>query len=141
MEKSLSLHRARWCEPAERALREVASSPVCSIAVRRRAVQENREALFAVTADAEIVGWFVVRVEAMEAADEAVVVAAAGALPGVSLMRSIVPLLDDLAAALGCASLRVHSTRPGMLRELTGLGWQPVETVYRKLLTHETAPA
>lgn len=66
------------------------------------------------------------------AGDDMVIVAAAGRDGGHSLTRDVLPALDDLARASGCTALRLHTAREGFARLLPAMGWQAVETVWRR---------
>lgn len=54
---------------------------------------------------------------------ELVIVAAEG--------RDLVPVVAHIMASTTAATVRIHSARPGMNRLIKGLGFRPVETVYR----------
>lgn len=60
---------------------------------------------------------------------EIVVVAAVGALPGVSLLDAILPHIEATTSAKW---IRIHSSRRGMARQLARHGYTMAEVVYRK---------
>lgn len=65
--------------------------------------------------------------------DELVIVAAAGALPGVNLLDVVLPHIE---AASGARWVRIHTQRRGMGRQLARHGYKAAEVVYRKEIKH-----
>lgn len=50
------------------------------------------------------------------------------------LTKSIIPILEEIAANYGCKSIRLHTMRPGLCSKLFPLGWFASEIVMSKEL-------
>ncbi len=134
---TLTLTVSGWTAEAEAALARIcATDPTVSVAWFRREVEAERLGVISVQGDGDPVGVIFWRIEAGDCGSEFVVVAAAGALPGCDLVASVLPALEVLAAKAGCAWLRAHTARPGLVRKLAGLGFRAEEVVLRKELAH-----
>lgn len=97
----------------------------------RDLVETDCGRLYAIMADGEMVGAYVLRVQAKETGMEGVVVAAGGKLPGHSLIRSVLPAIESYQLS-GCDWVRIHTARRGMVRELSRHGYQIREIVMSK---------
>lgn len=86
--------------------------------------------LFAVEHDGQDVAAFLLRQDGAEV----VIVAAAGKLPGISLLDVILPHIE---ATCGARWVRIHSARRGMAKQLAKHGYGVAEVVYRKGLNNE----
>lgn len=64
---------------------------------------------------------------------EGVVIAAAGNGGGIDLLETILPVIE--AQFSDCASIRIHTSRPGIIKKLTGAGYEAKEMVLAKVLT------
>lgn len=95
-------------------------------------VNSESAELFGVFSDNELVGAYVLRIEQKEAGREGVIVAAGGNLPGFSLIRSILPAIERQFSVFGCNWIRAHSSRPGIIREMSLYGYQQREVVMAK---------
>lgn len=136
MNRTLNLSPAAWSPAAEAELSKALRRSSLTVAELRQACESGRMRLWCV-ADASahaVAGYYVTWVDSKAAGDEFVIVAAAGRLPGVPLTRAILPAIEALAAGGGCASVRIHSIRQGMLKALARQGYAPAEIVYRKAL-------
>lgn len=98
----------------------------------RRQVEGGAAQVFKVIAGAELVGYYVLRVDTVAAGKELVVIAGAGGLPGVPLLQVMLPAIEAQAVESGCRWVRIHTSRRGMYKQLPRLGYQPAEVVYRK---------
>ena len=85
--------------------------------------------LFAVEYDGKDVGAFLLRQDGAEV----VIGAAAGKLPGISLLDVILPHIE---ATCGASWVRSHSARRGMAKQLAKHGYGVAEIVYRKGLNN-----
>lgn len=94
---------------------------------------ESGASLFGVWIGGACCGAFLLRIDSSMAGPVGVVVAAGGNYPGISLLGAIMPQIEKLF--IGCKSLRVHSSRPGIAKPLLGLGFKPSEIVYQKELS------
>lgn len=92
----------------------------------------HKAALFDVYADNRIVGAVVMRVEQCERGPEGVIVAAAAKLTGAQLTRDVLPIIER--HFIGVHWIRIHTARPGLVRELTKQrhDYEYAETVLRK---------
>lgn len=77
------------------------------------------------------VGHVAIRSEDFDGVRELVIVAGSGALEGVDLVATLVPLLCQFAEEKGAKSVRIHTPRQGLERKLTRIGFKRVETVMR----------
>lgn len=94
-----------------------------------RDVRDGRAALFGVRQGGELAGaWFVLRIDG----DEGVIVAAAGAVPGVDLVADVVPEIEGMFR--GVRRIRIHTSRPGMVKKLARQGYGAAEVVLFKEL-------
>lgn len=80
----------------------------------------------------DIVAAFVATIDPSNFADELVVIAAGGRVPGISLLRSVLPWIESTWST--CSAVRIHTARRGMLRELSKRGYKAREIVMVKEL-------
>ena len=64
---------------------------------------------------------------------EMVVVAGAGRAYG-DIIAAVFPRLEEIAKFAGCASIRLHTNRPGMVKKSERQGWKLSEYILRKHL-------
>lgn len=101
----------------------------------KRQVLSGNASLHRVSKGTDLVGFFSVRIDQFAAGDEMVIIAAAGALHGVPLLHVFLPLLEANAKGAGCESVRIHTSRKGMFKQLAKRGYQFSEWILRKPLT------
>lgn len=63
---------------------------------------------------------------------EAVIVAATAVPTSPPLLGEVLPQLEDLAREAGCASLRIHTNRPGLISSTWRHGYEQREVVMSK---------
>lgn len=85
-------------------------------------------ALFYVMDGEKPVGCYLLRRDGTEG----VVIGAAGDGAGVDLISAILPVIEGQLS--DCASIRIHTSRPGMIRRLTHAGYEAREMVLCKVL-------
>lgn len=121
----------RWIEAAEKFLdRAMLSDPLAGIEQLSAMVAANEAHLFHLICDDYLVGAFVLRVEYKAHGAEGVIVAGGGKLPGVSLLRAVIH--DIERRFQGCVSIRAHTARRGIMKELSRFGYVPREVVLSK---------
>lgn len=77
----------------------------------------------------------VVMAYAMRAAGGACwITAAGGDAPGVDLVRSVLPVMERQARAMGCSQMAVTTRRGGLVRKLTKHGFEQTAVTLRKTL-------
>ena len=62
------------------------------------------------------------------------IIAAGGDAPGVDLVRSVLPVMERQAKALGCGQLAVTTQRGGLVRKLKKNGFEQTAVTLRKAL-------
>lgn len=141
-QKTLTQHPAAWSEAAAALLAPVVADDETGGLDNLRAQLDAGAALVEVRDAGRLVGAYVMRIDAPAAGRELVVIAAAGRCAGVSLLDAILPVIEVQAAAAGCAWVRIHTSRPGLMRRLSGgrpgvrsLGYRFSEAVFRKEVT------
>lgn len=124
-----------WSEEAARTLEPIfADDETGGVENVRRQVVSGNASLHRVTQADQLVGFFSVRIDQLAAGDEMVIVAAAGNLPGVPLLHVFLPLLEANAKDAGCETVRIHTSRKGMFKQLALRGYHFTEWVLRKKL-------
>lgn len=96
-----------------------------------REVEAGNLLLIRYRTEFEHIGHVALRSEDFDGVRELVIVAGAGALDGVDLIKTLVPLLCQFGCEKGASSVRIHTARPGLERKLSGIGFKRVETVMR----------
>lgn len=115
MSRRLALVSAAWCPEAEQALERVIRDGGDDPADIAATVHASRAELLEVRADGVRVGWIVARVEAWDAGDWVVVLAAAGSAPGGGLADGGLEALEDRARELACDGVAMWTARPGLI--------------------------
>lgn len=95
-----------------------------------RAQFEAGAALFFARCGLELVGAYLLRVDGREG----VILAAAGDGRGVDLVGLFLPVIEQ--QFVGVDSIRVHTSRPGMVRRLQAAGYEPREIVLSKRVSN-----
>ena len=88
---------------------------------------------FAIYAGGQMVGAFLLRVDATSKGPQGVIVAAASSVPGVDMTVSVVPVIESLFT--GVQSVRFHTAKPAVARKMRGLGYRQEEIICVKDLT------
>ena len=81
-----------------------------------------------------MVAAYVLRAERFPHGCELLVQAASGRVPGVSLLDTIYPHIQQIAIDSGCGSLRFQTSRKGMAPAMERHGFRECDRVYRKVL-------
>lgn len=77
---------------------------------------------------------YVLKVMQREHGKEGLILAAAGALPGVDLTRQYLPTIEAQLRQEGCEAVTLQTRRPGLRRKLEKLGYRCDAFVMRKTL-------
>jgi|GEM_PF-6492087 len=96
-----------------------------------RAQWEAGAALFLVKRGGTMIGAYLLRVDG----DEGVILAGAGDGGGIDLVGVVVPIMEQ--QFVGVRSIRVHTSRPGMLRRLVAQGYEAREMVLAKVVKND----
>ena len=109
---------AEWCDVAARHLDGVGGLPASEYA---RMVRDENLTVFAVFEPCHRVATILMRWEGQEnGQQEAVIVAAGGKAEGNITLQTL-PLLMDLARTVNSTSMRLHTKRPGLVRQVAHL--------------------
>lgn len=128
-EEVLTIAAAEWAEADAVALASAFTVSGALEAVAAQ-VQSGAACLFHVIDGAAVVGRYVLRVDQLGDSAEGVVVCAWGEWRGGALLPVVLPYIEKQFR--GVSALRIHSARPGMIRRLAAIGYQPQEIVMRK---------
>lgn len=135
MDKSLIAEKVSWSEQAaiDFSRRGVAidQHAVEGPDYYREAVESGELMLFRYRTENRHVGHVAVRSEDNKGGRELVIVAGSGALKGVDLIKLVVPLLARFGAINGAKSVRIHTSRKGLIAKLAKLGFAKAETIMR----------
>lgn len=127
----VQINPAEWSEEAGAVL--APAIPYGSVSDLEMQIKHEGAKLFEVIAEnAGRVGFYVLRIDKNASGFEGVIVAGAGSLRGVDLVELVVPAMEK--QFMGCASVRVHTARPGLAKKLAGMGYGAGEIVLRKKL-------
>jgi hypothetical protein len=86
------------------------------------------------TAEAERIASVLLQVQPGRNGPELCVVAAAGRRPGLSLMASILPAVEEIARSAECVAVTAKSIRGGAVKAMRRLGFEISEVSLRKAL-------
>lgn len=128
----VELRRVAWSDDLAAFLGAIPPQPHVSPAFYRAELDDDAMVATGVFADGELIGAAIHRFEDGDQGTEMVVVMAAGHLPGVDLVETILPALEGLARDVGCVSVRFHTLRKGLMQKAARLGYVPGELVMRK---------
>lgn len=128
-EKRLTIHQATWT-PAVSAF--IASALTKGVTLDdMKARTDDGAKLFALKDETgATVGAFLLQVDQFAEHDEGVIVAAGGNVPGVDLMRVMVPAIESMF--VGCKTVRTHTEKPAVARKYARLGYRVAELVLVK---------
>lgn len=130
-QKEVTISAQEWSAAAGNMLATaMKSDPLAGVAALENMVKAGEALLFGVFAGCYMVAAYVLRVDHKPHGDEGVIVAAAGKLKGFSLITSLLSHVEQQFK--GCASIRVHTARPGMVRQLKKAGYMPREIILSK---------
>lgn len=130
-QKTLTVSPADWCDAIEDILAPAMQhDPMSGVATLRKMVKQGRGRLFGVYDGDYLIGAYVLAIERKMHGAEGIIVAGAGRLHGASLVRTLIPHIQN--QFIGCRSVRAHTARPGMVRELKKQGFQVSEIVLRR---------
>ncbi len=79
--------------------------------------------LFEVVCCGVVVGRYALRTVDHANGREMIIVAAAGGLPGVDLVASVLPNIEQQGVSVGADRLTMRTRRPGLVRKLKKQGW------------------
>lgn len=130
-ENKITAVSVRWNREAEKML--TAAVQWCDIADIKRQVLHEGALLFRASHGGALLGYYVLRADKLERGFDGVIVAAAGRHPDFDLTASIVPLIEQQFK--DCRAIRIHTARAGLIKKLSGMGYQPQEFVMRKSLS------
>lgn len=129
--QELTVRPLEWCAAAGNMLkRAMKSDPLAGVEALEIMVNAGEAALFGVFCGLYLRGAYVLRIEKKPNGNEGVIVAAAGRLNGVKLVNSLLGHVEN--QFLGCAAIRIHTARPGMMRMLKRAGYRAAETILVK---------
>lgn len=124
--KIITLSPASWSPEAERWL----IGAVDQLADVRASVESGAATLFHVGCDGELCGAFVLRLDRFALHDEGVIVAAGASVPGVCLAREVLPAIERKFPT--AKTIRIHTRRRGLVRQLARAGYAVDEIILRK---------
>lgn len=75
------------------------------------------------------------RLEQGDWGQELVILATAGRIPGVDLVATVWPVLESVARACGCGSVRFETARRGLVAKMAARGFRPGPLIMRKVLS------
>jgi len=129
----MKIRAATWT-PANEALIQQALATATLADIKFQV--EHGAQLFEVVNDREqVAAAFVLRVDRLACRTIGVIVAAAGAEPGIDLTRSVVPYIEQ-HMFYGCDAISMHTERPGLVRKMAGLGYRVAEIILEKEVQH-----
>jgi hypothetical protein len=120
---------ANWSEKAAQILAGALND--CDIADLKKQVETSAD-LFEVKKDDELIGFYVLRIDALEKVNEGVIVAGAGVSKDFNIIDTLLPLIEEQFK--NCSAIRVHTNRAGLIKKLNKMGYIPQEFVMRKNL-------
>ena len=88
--------------------------------------------LFKLSHGDKLIGYYVLRIDRLAQHNEAVIVAAVGVHDFIDLTMTICPVIETQIN--NCSFIRIHTARPGLVKKLALIGYQPQEFVMRKAL-------
>lgn len=124
----IRVEKSPWSDEAAAHL----AAAVIHVSVSELAAQVAAGAvLFRVSDDVGLIGFYVLRVDHTADGAEGVLVAASGRA-GFDITATLVPHVER--QFIGCKTMRVHTSRPGMARKLARQGYAGAEIILRKSL-------
>ena len=128
--KTIEVSPSEWCQDAEHWLTQARKDG--SLSDWKEQVKNGVARLFLGRCGDEVIGAFVLRIDQRSNGPEGVIVAAAGNMPGVDLVATLLERVERLF--VNCVSVRLHTARPGLVRKLSRYGYEPREFVIGRAL-------
>lgn len=135
MEKTLGgdlrIHEAPWSDEVADLLQLA-----CVHATRNELFEQHKRGaqVFVVRWGGDVIGAYMLRIDTTARGHEGVIVGAAGKLAGVELITLVLPVIESQFRKVGCVSVRVHTSRSGIVRQLGNRGYDLGELVLSKTL-------
>jgi hypothetical protein len=127
--KEITIMPGPWAESVGALLAQSGAS----IPDLRHQVTTGTAQLFTVQEGEIVIAAYVLRIDTLATGPQGVIVAAAGRGKGVNLTESILPVIEGQFK--GCASVRLHTARPGLARRvIQDHGYRITELVLEKEL-------
>lgn len=130
MTQQIKSELCEWCDEAEQML--LAAANHCSIDDIKNQVFLDDAQLFRVSTGEVLIGYYVLRIDQLFDHSEAVIVAAAGRNELIDLTMTVCPAIEN--QVVNCKFIRIHTSRPGLIKKLSAIGYAPQEFVMRKAL-------
>lgn len=118
-----------WNDEAEDLLKRASHN--CDVLDLKNQVEQGAS-LFELSVDDVLIGYYILRVDHLANWSEAVFVAGAGSHPTIDVTTAAVLLVEK--QVIGCKFLRIHTSRPGIVKKIVKLGYQPQEFIMMKEL-------
>lgn len=133
--KTLELKRVRWSPRVAKLLSTVQLDP-SYLATWKRDVAHRCAWLLGVFAGGQMIGVVLLRRCVVDGDKTLIIDAAAGGLPGVDLVQSVLPTVGQLAAGDGYSAVEFHTARLGLARKTILQGYEFREVIMRKAVGH-----
>ena len=134
-EKELILQRVPWSATAADHLRDLPGmAPHVSVDHYAAMVETGHAFLMGGFVGGKHLASAVIGFEEGDMGTECVVYAAAGRVPGVDLLATVLPAIEGIAMAAGGLSIRWHTIRKGLIARTLPAGYRAAEIVMRKEL-------
>lgn len=125
----LKTELVQWCDEAEALLKQAAHN--CSVLDLKMQYDYGAQ-LFKLSANGELVGYYLLRIDHLSEWSEAVFVAGAGNHPTLDVTTAAVLVVEKQIH--GCRFLRIHTARAGLAKKIAKVGYKPLEMVLMKEL-------
>ena len=130
-EKQVRLALIDWCDQVEAFLSTVETD--VSLSTAKLQASTNCK-LLGVFIDGALSGAFMVCIEHGETGQEMCVLWAAGRAREVDLTFTVMPMVEKIAASLGCKAVFFLTRRQGLVKKAEKMGFAYYETVMKKVL-------
>lgn len=128
----LSVVPGAWSAVAEYWLKQV--DQAATVADLRVMAANGARVIYAVL-DGSVVGAGLLRIDlSASGRPQGVIVAAAARVDEIDIIPSLLPAIEALF--IGVESIRLHASRPGMVKKMAGLGYSLSELVLEKRVNH-----
>lgn len=128
----LTITAQDWTQHAADLL--AAAVPNCSILDIKQQIDDEHAQLFRVDKGFQFIGYYVLRIDYLTEHNEGVIIAAVGKDSSIDLTLEIIPAIEK--QFIGCKFLRIHTARPGLVKKLNAIGFNPLEFVMIKGLVN-----
>lgn len=127
------LQPCHWDEQAEAWSRALPHDwPGSHAGVLAEAVKSGRASMLNITHNGKRVGFIVYRIDRDFTLPEFEIIAAYSGEGRIDVTASCLDQLADLAAREGCASIRFHTMRPGLIAKAEAAGYRVSEVIMRR---------